>query len=494
MGEGEFEAPPEDRPKKSRHRKKHLYSKILQQMEFYFSDANLSKDRYLSQQLSCGGDDGVDTNIFLKFNKIKKLNCTAEDIQKALRKSDLIGVNKEEAKIFRKVPFKGEMDLDVERRTVYVENIKADATHESLSQLFSDFGKVIYVSIPKYKHNRANKGFAFIEYETRLEAQTAISFFENIGCKIPFPNTDPEVLMSIATFEGNGEQEQGTECTDNEIESSEQNGKKRKAESDQPLNSKKQKTAETCNETVPTEAQKEPPAISVPEEEVTKQEETEEIKKRKKSKKDKRKNFIKDLGMQVLPKEEWKKLRNYYLNLQRKKMKEFKQYLKKQKHSKNPEKDTLDKDRVYQYTGEPYHIDTNKDEQIEEKIPKLDFTPGVIVKLKLSEPCVDVKKLKNELKAISSEVKYVDIPLPSGSEEVYVRFGTSEAANDFCKHDFEGEKTLLSGEDEKKYWEKIEADREVKFEKSRKKVRGRYKLLKRAEKELNKHIRFDEND
>ncbi|XP_066256466.1 la-related protein 7 [Euwallacea similis] len=489
MGEGEFEALPEDRPKKSRHRKKHLYSTILQQMEFYFSDANLSKDRYLSQQLSCGGEDGVDTYVFLRFNKIKKLNCTVEDIQKALRKSDLIGVNKEGAKIFRKVPFKGEMEWDVERRTIYVENIKADATHESLSQLFSDFGKVIYVSIPKYKHNRANKGFAFIEYETRLEAQTAISFFEDIGCKIPFPNTDPEVLMSIATFEGNGDQGQGTEIADNEIESGEEKGKKRKAEPEQPLSSKKQKTGESSEETVASDSQKEPPAISIPEEELTKQEETEEVKKKKKSKKDKRRNFIKDLGMQVLPKEEWKKLRNYYLNLQRKKMKEFKQYLKKQKNSKNS-----DKDKVYQYTGEPYHIDINKDEPIEEKIPKLDFTSGVIVKLRLPEPCVDVKKLKNELKAISPEVKYVDIPLPSGSEEVHVRFGTSEAANDFCKHEFEGEKTLLSGEDERKYWEKIEADREVKFEKSRKKVRGRYKLLKRAEKELNKHIRFDEND
>lgn len=35
--------------KKGRHRKKQLYSTILRQMEFYFSDSNLTKDRFLSQ-------------------------------------------------------------------------------------------------------------------------------------------------------------------------------------------------------------------------------------------------------------------------------------------------------------------------------------------------------------------------------------------------------------------------------------------------------------
>ncbi|KAE8741196.1 hypothetical protein FOCC_FOCC013275, partial [Frankliniella occidentalis] len=34
---------------KGRRRKKQLYKTVLDQMEFYFGDANLSKDRYLSQ-------------------------------------------------------------------------------------------------------------------------------------------------------------------------------------------------------------------------------------------------------------------------------------------------------------------------------------------------------------------------------------------------------------------------------------------------------------
>lgn len=38
--------------KKGRHRKKGLYNAIRQQMEFYFSDSNLTKDRFLPQLIS----------------------------------------------------------------------------------------------------------------------------------------------------------------------------------------------------------------------------------------------------------------------------------------------------------------------------------------------------------------------------------------------------------------------------------------------------------
>lgn len=41
----------EQQHKKGRHRKKQLYNSIVQQMEFYFSESNLAKDRFMSQLL-----------------------------------------------------------------------------------------------------------------------------------------------------------------------------------------------------------------------------------------------------------------------------------------------------------------------------------------------------------------------------------------------------------------------------------------------------------
>lgn len=514
MGEGECVVLPDEQPKKSRHRKKHLYHTILQQMEFYFSDSNLSKDRFLSQLLS--QSPYIDIDVFLKFNKIRKLNCNIEDIQKALRNSTVIRVSEDGTKVKRNKAIKVNENVDL--CTIYVENIKADSDHESLSQIFSDFGNVVYVSIPKYKHNKANKGFAFIEYENEDQAKEAILFFDSIGCKIP-SERKPEELQSILTFE----KEESTE----EFNPISGDIKKRKLSFDEDLQNKKSKTSEEgtddsqINSFEDTEGKRKEKNneiisstlvvnVDIPEpisedikkrklsldedlqnkklkasEEVTGDSQINSVedtegKKKKKNKKDKRKLFIKELGMQIMSKKEWKKLRNHYLDLQKKKMKEFKLYLRK--HQTNIKR------------KEPYknkQLDENHDSTEDSK---LTYVPGVIVKLTLLEPCNDAKKLKNEIKVLSSDIKYVDVPNQVGSEEAFLRFNSNEAAKQFCTKDFMGDKTILTDEDEKSYWDKINKDRLLKFQKLSKKQRGREKLLKKADKDTVTHLRFEEND
>lgn len=53
--------PSNESQKKIRHRKKQLYHSILKQMEFYFGDANLSKDRFLGALIK------EDPCTFVKF-------------------------------------------------------------------------------------------------------------------------------------------------------------------------------------------------------------------------------------------------------------------------------------------------------------------------------------------------------------------------------------------------------------------------------------------
>lgn len=52
-----------------------------------------------------------------------------------------------------------------------------------------------------------NKGFAFVEFEYPHEAQKALEYFENIGCKMS-SQMEPEQLCSIATYENDDQKEE----------------------------------------------------------------------------------------------------------------------------------------------------------------------------------------------------------------------------------------------------------------------------------------------
>lgn len=79
---------------------------------------------------------------------------------------------------------------------------------------------------------------------------------------------------------------------------------------------------------------------------------------------------------------EWKKLRNRYLNMQRKQMKELKQHLNRARFSNQ------------NYDDENSMQSLTNGEIKKETANKLELVPGVIVKVKLTESCHDVKKTK----------------------------------------------------------------------------------------------------
>ena len=47
------------------------------------------------------------------------------------------------------------------------------ADHIWVKQVFNEFGRVVYVSLPRYKSTRDLKGFGFVEYQTKEDAQRA---------------------------------------------------------------------------------------------------------------------------------------------------------------------------------------------------------------------------------------------------------------------------------------------------------------------------------
>ena len=560
---------------KPRLRKKALHAAILKQMEFYFSDPNLSKDRFLSNLIK--DDPYVDLSVFITFNKIRELTTDINRITKALQASTMLALSEDGTKVRRITQIIRKENTD--ECTVYIQNLPPDADHEMLSSILSQYGPVAYVSVPRYHHNRKIKGFAFVEFDTPETANNCLKAFKKKGCVLP-SHTAPDELLSITTFndaekgalptektvnsdvksisvktedpqesegmetdkdrslENNEEKEDATVNNSSELHESKSKKKiKRKRQRDsevsesgdpenqidaevvkskkkkfkQSVNAQNNETEESTEEQgdfLPLEVspkKKSKKSVSVSDEPVfdggenekmitednavVTTEDEENVRDKKKKRRRKRRSKTEDvsysLGLQVMAKKDWKHLRNKYLELQRSKMKQLKQHLWKTRWNQrsNYERNRPEKE------GNDEKEKTCKEDKT--STVRFSFVPGVIVKVEMDKPCSDPKGLKVELK-MNNSVKYIDIK--EGSSLAYVRCDTAEAAQTFAqKSDEERHMTLLEGEEEKAYWGKIERDREEKLgKKVRPKQRGRNKLLKKAEKVLGKHIKFDE--
>ncbi|XP_070272929.1 la-related protein 7 isoform X2 [Myotis yumanensis] len=179
--------------KKKRSRVKQVLADIAKQVDFWFGDANLHKDRFLREQIEKSRDGYVDISLLVSFNKMKKLTTDKKLIARALKSSAVVELDLEGTRIRRKQPL-GEKPPDEDERTVYVELLPKNVNHSWIERVFGKCGNVVYVSIPHYKSTGDPKGFAFVEFETKEQAAKAIEFLNNPPEEAPrkpgiFPKT-----------------------------------------------------------------------------------------------------------------------------------------------------------------------------------------------------------------------------------------------------------------------------------------------------------------
>ncbi|XP_054419708.1 la-related protein 7 isoform X2 [Pteronotus mesoamericanus] len=179
--------------KKKRSRVKQVLADITKQVDFWFGDANLHKDRFLREQIEKSRDGYVDISLLVSFNKMKKLTTDEKLIARALKSSAVVELDLEGTRVRRKQPL-GERPQDEDERTVYVELLPKNVNHSWIERVFGKCGNVVYVSIPHYKSTGDPKGFAFVEFETKEQAAKAIEFLNNPPEEAPrkpgiFPKT-----------------------------------------------------------------------------------------------------------------------------------------------------------------------------------------------------------------------------------------------------------------------------------------------------------------
>lgn len=162
-----------------------LERSIIDQIEYYFGDANLFRDKFLQGEVA-KNDGWVPLSTMLKFKRLAALSEDAAVIVAALDKSDegLVEISEDRQSIRRHperpLPEKNEETRkEVISRTAYVKGFPLDLEMPALLEYFKTFPKVANIVIRKYLDKPTktykSKGSVFATFTTREQCAAFLS-------------------------------------------------------------------------------------------------------------------------------------------------------------------------------------------------------------------------------------------------------------------------------------------------------------------------------
>lgn len=570
--------------KKHKKRTKKIKAQLQEQVEFYFGNANLQKDRFMKQEISKHPDGFVAISTIASFNRMKQITDDMSLVVKAMKMSSMLEVSEDDTMVRRTTPVPEPRNVDAE--TIYIERLPPYADHDWLKEIFSKYGKVVYISIPRFKHTGDVKGFAFVEFETAKEAQEAVEMFNKEGKqkqanepeeknenglrteqsseqhkmvkgKRKRSHSESEVEIqkhkerkrkrttsessvdsgeteeqadtskssdikqkhkeSKNSEEGNERHKNGKEGPNSEHDGKDKKGKKivRWQEGDKDkhtvtegsgLKARKRSHADSADDDENVEQKRKKMSgkselNSKNDAEKSVEEETandgKKHKKRKRKKKEKKETRLPHL--RVISKLEWLELKKEYKNLQREAMNKLKKQLHEKPSADSRQAGHQAKKKSQDQVDLSKKKNQNKSSQEGDQVVKdLPYTPGVVLRFNCQSHGITKKELKDKFSS-HAPVAYLD--LTEGSVEGYVRFHTADKCcavfETMSSTNDELQLRKLTEEDEKAYWEKINADRVTRYNAKRGKKRGTEKVARKAEAlqvQRQSHIRFDDSE
>ena len=124
-----------------------LREKIIQQVEWYFSDENLLKDSFLMKHINRNKQGFVSLKLVASLRKVKALTKDWQVVLQSIRGSTTLALNEEGTKVRRLTPAP-QVDYTHINRTILVTNYPSnEPTVQEIEQHFGKHGEVILVRI-----------------------------------------------------------------------------------------------------------------------------------------------------------------------------------------------------------------------------------------------------------------------------------------------------------------------------------------------------------
>lgn len=160
---------------------KHVQSQIVRQVEYYFGDANLARDKFLSEEIT--KDNGwVSLELLLTFKRMQVLTTDPEVACAALDTSDegLVEISEDRKKV-RRHPERPLPEQNEETRkecisrTAYVKGFPLDVEMSSLIEFFEAHEKVVNIVMRKYLDKPTKvykfKGSVFVTFVNKEQCE-----------------------------------------------------------------------------------------------------------------------------------------------------------------------------------------------------------------------------------------------------------------------------------------------------------------------------------
>ncbi|XP_068140471.1 la protein homolog [Drosophila tropicalis] len=157
---------------------------IIRQVEYYFGDANLNRDKFLREQITKSeeGEGWVPLSVLITFKRLAALTTNFQEIINALNKSNegLLQVSEDKEKLRRHperpIPeHNEERRKEIQERTAYAKGFPLDSKMSDLLDFFSPYEKVVNLTMRKHYDKPTKsykfKGSIFLTFQTKEQAK-----------------------------------------------------------------------------------------------------------------------------------------------------------------------------------------------------------------------------------------------------------------------------------------------------------------------------------
>lgn len=165
-----------------------LNDKIIAQLEYYFSDVNVIRDKFMKEEFA-KNDGYITIETLLKFARLKALAKDEAQIVDALKdcESEVIELDDEKKKIKRKKPLPSEEEIkkvedEINSRTLHLSGFPLDYTYDNLVRWCCQYGKTDSIQMRMFYKVKKFKGNILVTFKSVHDAYRVMKL-DVLKCK-----------------------------------------------------------------------------------------------------------------------------------------------------------------------------------------------------------------------------------------------------------------------------------------------------------------------